>query len=328
LSNFTKDADDYRPEKDTDKEPRNHSGCLQRKFVHKKTISVGNYKTNTKVAKHMCKKHDSAINGNYSNQQAHTNDSTHRIPVLVNGLTSMDVSMKNISHKPKSSSQQNKEQKIIIIGDSHARGSTSNVKHNLNDNYRSSGFVRPGANTDTLNSSMMEDIKHLTNNDIIFGGGGTNDVNKNNSQDGLKHITNFVKVNSHTNIILMGVPHRHDLSEWSCVKSEVKAFNRKLVKHMKPYKHIVLKVDLDSKFLTRQGLHMNNLGKEKIALETANAVTKIFLKQEEIISLCRKNEYEVTVSDSSNEDNIILPEDSKAAPSLTANVEALTDDAA
>jgi len=134
--------------------------------------------------------------------------------------------MKNICHKPKSSFQQNKEHKIIIISESHAQGSASNVKHNLNDNYRSRGFVRPAANTDTLTSSTTEDIKHLMNNDINVFWGGTNDVSKNNSQDGLKHITNFVKLNSHTNIILMSVPHRHDLSEWSCVNSEMKAFNR------------------------------------------------------------------------------------------------------
>jgi hypothetical protein len=85
---------------------------------------------------------------------------------LVNGLTSRDVSTKYICQKPKSSSQQSKEHKIVIISDSHAQGSASNVKHNLNDNYRCSGFVRPGANIDTLTSSVMEDIKHLTNNDI------------------------------------------------------------------------------------------------------------------------------------------------------------------
>jgi hypothetical protein len=72
---------------------------------------------------------------------------------------------------------------------------------------------------------------------------------------------------------------------------------------------------------------MNNSGKDKIALKIANVVTKIFLKQEEIISLRWKNEYEDSVSDSSNEDNI-LQEDSKTAPSVTANVEALTNDAA
>jgi hypothetical protein len=120
------------------------------------------------------------------------------------------------------------------------------VKHNLNNNYGSSGFVRPGANTDTLTSSTTEDIKHLMSNDIIVFWGGTNDVSKNNSQDGLKHLTNFLRMNSHTNIILMCVPNRHNLSEWSCVSSEVKVFNRKLVKLMKPYKHApIVKVDLN-----------------------------------------------------------------------------------
>jgi hypothetical protein len=161
---------------------------------------------------------------------------------------------------------------------------------------------------------------------IVFWG-GTNDVSKNNSQDGLKHTANFVKMNSHTNIILMSAPHRHDLYEWSCVNSEVKAFSRKLVKLMKPYEHvIVVKVCLDRKFFTRQGLHTNNLGKERIALKIANVVTKIFMKQaDDPISLYWKNEHDVSVSDSSNEDNTILQEHPKAAPLVTANVEALID---
>jgi len=167
---------------------------------------------------------------------------------------------------------------------------------------------------------MTEDIKHLMSNDIMVFWGGTNDMSKNNSQDALKHITNFVKVNSHTNIILMHVLHRHDLPEWSCVNSEVKAFNRKLVKLMKPYKHItVVKVDLDRKFFTRQGLHVNNLGKEKIAFKIASVVTEIFRRQEEIISLYWKNECKVSVNDSPNEDNIILQEDPKATPSTTVS---------
>jgi hypothetical protein len=45
---------------------------------------------------------------------------------------------------------------------------------------------------------------------------------------------------------------------------------------MKPYKHvIVVKVDLDRKFFTRQGVRMINSGKDKIALKIANVVTKI-----------------------------------------------------
>ena len=125
----------------------------------------------------------------------------------------------------------------------------------------------------------------------------------------------------------MCVLHHHDLPEWSCVNMEVKAFNRKLVKLMKPYKHVtVLKVYLDMKFFTRQGLYMNNLGKEKIAFKIVSVVTKIFRKQEEIIGLYWKNECEVSVSDNPNED-IIIQEDPKATPSTTVSEEALTDDA-
>jgi hypothetical protein len=59
---------------------------------------------------------------------------------------------------------------------------------------------------------------------------------------------------------------------------------------------------------------MNNLGEDKIAFNIASVVTKIFRKQEEIIGLYWKNECEVSVSDSPNEDNIIIQEDPKATP--------------
>jgi hypothetical protein len=74
---------------------------------------------------------------------------------------------------------------------------------------------------------------------------------------------------------------------------------------------------------------MNNLGKERIALKIANVVTKIFMKQaDDPISLYWKNEHDVSVSNNSYEDNTILQEDPKAAPLVTANVEASIDDAA
>ena len=44
----------------------------------------------------------------------------HAIPVLVNGLTLVNVNKKNASYKLKSSAQQNNEHKIVMTGDSHA----------------------------------------------------------------------------------------------------------------------------------------------------------------------------------------------------------------
>jgi hypothetical protein len=127
----------------------------------------------------------------------------------------------------------------MILGDSHARGLSSNTKNNPDDNYSVCGFVKPGVNIATQISSMAADINLLMKNDLIIFWGGSNDVSKNNSQEGLKHLANFVQSNNHTNIFLMCVPPRHDLPEWSCVNNEIKVFNRKLLKFMKPYKHVL-----------------------------------------------------------------------------------------
>jgi UDP-glucose 6-dehydrogenase len=129
---------------------------------------------------------------------------------------------------------------------------------------------------------MTSDIKQLRSKDVTVLWDGANDVYRNNSQDALKHITSFVNANSHTNIIILCVPHRHDLPEWSCVNKEVEAFNRKLVKLMKPYKHVtVVKADLEREFFTRHGQHINNLGKEKKALRIVRVITDLFSNREE-----------------------------------------------
>jgi hypothetical protein len=41
------------------------------------------------------------------------------------------------------------DHKFMIFGESHARGPSSNVKNNLDDNYSGCGFVRPEVNIAT-----------------------------------------------------------------------------------------------------------------------------------------------------------------------------------
>ena len=75
----------------------------------------------------------------------------------------------------------------------------------------------------------------------------------------------------------MCVPPQHDLPECSCVNNETTVFNRKLLKLMKPYIHVLeVTADTDRKCYTRHGLHMNNLGKEKIAPKVSTIVKNIF----------------------------------------------------
>jgi hypothetical protein len=71
-------------------------------------------------------------------------------------------------------------------------------------------------------------MAQLTKKDIVVLWGGSNDVAKNDSVVGMKHILDLVLNSSHTNVILLGVPHRHDLIKDLCVNKEVEVFNRNL----------------------------------------------------------------------------------------------------
>jgi predicted RNA-binding Zn-ribbon protein involved in translation (DUF1610 family) len=151
----------------------------------------------------------------------------------------INVSTKKVSHKCPKCSKQKRKHKIIIVGDSHTRGFASNLKHNLSNDFDLNGFVKTGADINMI-TSITKNTKHLMFNDILVFWGSANDGSKNNSQDGLKSLTKFVEVHSNTNIVLMCVPYSHDLPDWSCVNNEVATFNRKLIKLMKPYKHVTV----------------------------------------------------------------------------------------
>ena len=74
------------------------------------------------------------------------------------------------------------------------------------------------------------------------------------------------------------------------MNNEIATFNTKLKKLMKPYNHVtILETDHDRKFFTRQGMHMNNLGKERTATGVAEEATKILMTQERIICLQWEN---------------------------------------
>jgi quinolinate synthase len=129
---------------------------------------------------------------------------------------------------------------VVLIGDSHIRNCADMTKDNLNKMYNVIGFVKPGADINILSSSVESMFSSLTHDDVIVFSGGKKDIGKNNSKEGLRNILNFVKTNTNTNIVLLTVPHRYDLESWSCVNDEIRAYNRKLEKCTKCFKHVTL----------------------------------------------------------------------------------------
>jgi hypothetical protein len=118
------------------------------------------------------------------------------------------------------------------------------LKDNLDETYIVTGIVKSGANI-----TIQDTILTLGKKDTLVFCGGANDISKNNSRKRLRYILNFVKKYTHTNIVLLSIPHRHDPVNWSCVNKEINIFNRKMHKIMKCYDHVTeLNCDLNRTF--------------------------------------------------------------------------------
>lgn len=173
---------------------------------------------------------------------------------------------------------------ILICGDSHGR----DLAYHLNKKLKSSnafGFVQPGGCTkDILNDKKIRDV-NLKEKDVLVLMCGTNDVARNKADEALNNINQTLGKFSHTNIILVDLPHRYDLVEWSCVNTEVKKTNLSLRDLIKKHPNITL-VEASKagrNLHTRHGLHLNYRGKTWLAETIAEAIVNMKAPEQGVI---------------------------------------------
>ena len=95
----------------------------------------------------------------------------------------------------------------MFLGDSHARGCAAGVKHLLSSGFEVFGSINPGAGMKTIKDMASVKVQQLTKKDVVVLWGGSNDIARNNSLVGLKHIIEFLINANHTNVILLTAPH-------------------------------------------------------------------------------------------------------------------------
>jgi hypothetical protein len=89
--------------------------------------------------------------------------------------------------------------------------------------------------------TAKNDIRNLNRRDCVIIWGRSNDISKNESIKGLKHITDSAVQNQHPSIIIiMPDLHRYDFLKSSCIDTETQTFNRKLGKMIKTVSHVKL----------------------------------------------------------------------------------------
>jgi len=77
---------------------------------------------------------------------------------------------------------------------------------------------------------------NLGKKDVIVINGGSNDIGNNANRNGiLVRMTQFIQNHNNTNIIVLNIPHRHDLAKDSRPNLEIQTFNAKLAKSQRNY---------------------------------------------------------------------------------------------
>jgi hypothetical protein len=142
--------------------------------------------------------------------------------------------------------------------------------------------VNPGSGMKYIKDTSKVKLQQLSKEDVVLWGGGYNDLAKNNCTVGMRHLLDFVINATHTNVIVMKAPHRHDLMSNSCVNKDIEKFNRKLSLRLERLRRVeMIDVVNERNLYPRHGQHLYTEGKEAMAKKIASTIECVLNKQVE-----------------------------------------------
>ncbi|KAG8310248.1 hypothetical protein J6590_067533 [Homalodisca vitripennis] len=167
------------------------------------------------------------------------------------------------------------KKKLLLCSDSHGRDVAWNI-NNIQNSFEAIGYVKPGGKSEQVLNMINFEKENCSNDDVLVLMCGANDVAKNESQVAINNITKALEMAKcyTSNVVLVDLPNRYDLAEWSCVNEETKKTNEILKKLSEKYPNVTLvEASKANKHLhTRHGLHLSVSGKRWLAHEIIQAV--------------------------------------------------------
>ena len=139
------------------------------------------------------------------------------------------------------------------------------INQYLNSKYEAIGIIKPGATTQKIVTPGENKLKGLRENDVIVLNCGANDIEKVNSNIStiITPVINFSQKYSNTNIIVLEIPHRHDLHHKDMTNLRIQSLNTKLKSILTRFRHVtILDMNTTRNHFTKHGLHLNKPGKE------------------------------------------------------------------
>ena len=132
--------------------------------------------------------------------------------------------------------------RIVLVGDSLIRGYACSLRPLLGNSFDVYGVVKPGSDTNELLNSAKDSIELLNHDDMLVFCYGSNDLDQEmNYSCTFQNIKKFMMENNHTNILVINLPARYELTNSDYANRNLLRLNRKLQK--------LFKINPHSKFL-------------------------------------------------------------------------------
>ncbi|KAG8260706.1 hypothetical protein J6590_090924 [Homalodisca vitripennis] len=165
-----------------------------------------------------------------------------------------------------------KKRTMFLCTDSHGRDLAWYINKKSSD-LESYSFIQPGGRAQQILNEINLNEGKLEENSTMVIACGSNDVSRNEANTAIDIITNTINSMSGKPIILVDLPLRYDLPDWSCVNLEIKRTNNELLSISNNVSNVTLvRASQASRGLhTRHGMHLNQIGKIWLAQEICKA---------------------------------------------------------
>lgn len=228
---------------------------------------------------------------------------------------------KNKGESPKKVSHKSK--KMLLCTDSHGRDLTWYLSTNDQiKGYEVVGFVKPNGCAKQVLDPYNIKGEQIENDDILVIVCGTNDVAANEAHNALDTIGETLDKFRNLKVILVDLPMRYDLKDWSCVNMETVKTNATLKCISQKYSNVrLVEVSKAKRELhTQHGMHLNRRGKKWLAEQISEAALVEKQSEPQTESLQRNTtvqEAEVSIVTTNDGSNVSLQQ-STPAPAISS----------
>lgn len=163
---------------------------------------------------------------------------------------------------------------VKIYADSHGRGLSELMMNMIPLHYTIQGIVKPNAPTSEICHTIKYDRSIKDGNCIIIMT-GTNDFDSASSQDIIQVLEDILCHLKTQNVILVDIPHRHDLKFKGHTNLKIFDANKKIEDLSSKYKCHLVKIgrgNLHRNGHTKHGLHFSRFGKNELARKLFAAI--------------------------------------------------------